>query len=522
MTQVLLFTGSAKTNLNQMYTLAGDAPLYQVLRPLGAYQIASILRDAGYSVQVIDRYHWFIRENKEDFVKLVEHHVSKDTLWIGWSNTFFEGKSRVNEKLGDSYLHEVEESIGLTERGLNWLTNLVKNTNPNIKFLVGGAKTWRWRQEGAKFFDYYVEGYADQMALDLTNYLAGKGPKPKTIINDDGSETLNYDKKGSSFDFINHVHKWHESDHIETGEALPLEVARGCIFRCAYCSFPLNGKKKLDFIRTPESLKEELTRNWELYGVNHYLYSDDTHNDSVEKLEFLYNKVYSQLPFPIYFSTYLRLDLLAAHPHTMQLLKDSGLIGTFFGIESFNYEANKTVGKAAKEEKIWENLWKCKEVWGDQVKIHSGLLAGLPNDDEESIMSWGEKAVAADSPIDFSMVTELHIFPNFGNDSHWMNKIELDPEKYGYKFDSDGINYTNNKGLTKIRAREIARVLSVKQWENKTKKLGRSQPIGWYSEHRAKTVGLTLDQYKQMEDNEVMGYAKYHLKKYAKNLRGNI
>ena len=60
------------------------------------------------------------------------------------------------------------------------------------------------------------------------------------------------------------------------------------------------------------------------------------------------------------------------------MLLESGLVGTFFGIESFNKDANKTVGKGASEEKIYENLWKCKDVWKDKVPYPSaGLITGL-------------------------------------------------------------------------------------------------------------------------------------------------
>ena len=129
--------------------------------------------------------------------------------------------------------------------------------------MCGGAKTWRWSQQGLTFFDFYFEGYSDAMMLDFTNWLAGKGPKPESKKLDTGAEVIDYDRTGDAFDFVNHVHKWHKSDYIIQGEAVPIEISRGCIFRCAYCSFPLNGKKKLDFIRDAESLKEEFIRNYE-------------------------------------------------------------------------------------------------------------------------------------------------------------------------------------------------------------------------------------------------------------------
>jgi len=485
----ILFTGSSRTDPFRTQEKL-DSAYAQVIRPLGAYQIANLLRQEGYTVQVIDRYPWIIR-NSDDLFPILERYLGEDTLWIGYSNTFFEHRIQ-QSKIKDGYQSPEADSIVLSDRGVRYLKRKAYEANPNIKFLVGGAKTWRWSQGDERLFDYYVEGYADEAVIRLTNYLAGKGEKPPMKKNDDEhSYTINYDQKGSLFDFNNSHHHWHESDHLMWGESLPIEIARGCIFKCAYCSFPLNGKKKLDFIRDPQKLIDELTENYEKYGVYQYIYSDDTHNDSVEKLELLYNKVYSKLPFKIEFSTYLRLDLLAAHSHTIELLHASGLRGTFFGIESFNHEANKTVGKGASEQKIWDNLYKCKEVWKDDVVIHSGLIVGLPNDSAKTITAWLEKAVAPDSPIDFSMIAELQIFPKWGRDSHWMNKIELNPDFYGYKFDDpeNDWNWTNNTGLTKIQAMDIAQVYRQKQLLNKPN-------MGWMTYLRCASVGQTVEQYK--------------------------
>lgn len=509
MVNVVLFTGSSRTDPRKVREKQ-DGSIQQIVRPLGAYQIANLLRNKGYTVQVIDFYHWIIRETDGDLWKLVSKYVGPETLWVGWSNTFFE--HAVNASIyEDPYRSPEAESIGLRTRGLEHFKKMVYERSPNCKFLVGGAKTWRWSQDTSRFFDYYVEGYADVAAIELTDYIAGKGPKPPLEINDDGSASLKYDRRGDLFDFNNSQHRWHASDHLDHGEALPIEIARGCIFRCAYCSFPLNGKKKLDFIRDPGLLRAELTENYEKYGVDHYIYSDDTHNDSVQKMELLYNEVYSKLPFKIKFSTYLRLDLLAAHPHMIELLHESGLVGTFFGIESFNNEANKTMGKGAKEEKIWDNLWKCKEVWKDDVHIHSGLILGLPNDTEETIRGWLSKAVAKDSPLDWMMIAPLEIFPNYNKDAHWLNKIELNPDFYGYSFEEDGVNWTNNVGLTKRRAQEI-------KWEFQEHLYANKPNVSWLTVHRAKCVGLTLPQYLDTTLDEGIALRNAKLRRYVDNL----
>lgn len=500
MANIVIFTGSAKDWLN--------SPGANLARPLGAYQIASILRANGYTVQVID--HWYhLIPQTEIFVDIFKKYVGPDTLWIGFSNTFFNvGKHNAKGEVDHGVGRESINSIGLTDRGIGFIKRYARKQNPNIKFVCGGAKTFSWSTQNTDFFDYYVAGYADATALHLTDFLAGKTTKLTTFKNLNGSETIMYDTKGSLFDFNHHVHVWHESDCLHHGTPLPIEIARGCIFKCSYCSFPLNGKKKNDFIRDSSKLIDEFIYNYETFGTTHYTYSDDTHNDSVEKLEYLYNNVYSKLPFKIKFSTYLRLDLLAAHPHTISLLKESGLAGTFFGIESFNKDANKTIGKTATKERIMENLWKCREIWKDDVIIQAGLIIGLPNDTVETCTEWLTESLSKESPIDSASIAPLQILPKgYYSNPQFQSPIELNPESFGYTFDESG-TWTNNVGMNKYTAMRMQEKFDAYQKEQK--------PLlkNWFDPARSASLGVSLDEYytlpkehlKQIEDTKLENY----------------
>ena len=59
-------------------------------------------------------------------------------------------------------------------------------------------------------------------------------------------------------------------DNFKDFQPLPLEVSRGCIFKCAFCSHPFLGKKSYDYIRSPESLAKEIKRNYELFKTTRY------------------------------------------------------------------------------------------------------------------------------------------------------------------------------------------------------------------------------------------------------------
>lgn len=509
MANIVIFTGTSR--LDQKDTAGRIHAGSSTLRALGAYQIASILRANGYTVQVID-YYWQLIKQSEDFANVFKKYVGPDTLWVGWSNTFFEGRAKDDKGRGFVTNDQLmQDSIGLGERGCNFVKNWCNQQNPNIKFVVGGAKTWRWSQQKFKFFDYFIEGYADATALHLTDYLAGKTKTLKTIINLNGSESIVYDKKGSLFDFANHRHTWHHSDFIEHGASLPVEISRGCIFKCAYCNYPLNGKKKNDYIRSAEMLVDELTYNYETFGTTHYAFSDDTHNDSVDKLEFLYNHVYSKLPFKIRFSTYLRLDLLAAHPQTIELLKESGLAGCFFGIESLNPDANKTIGKTSTEEKIFENLHMVNEVWKDDVIVNMGLIIGLPNDSIKTCTEWFERILKKDTPYDWAAISPLQILPNKDRDPHWQNKMELNPESYGYTFDNNGV-WTNNTGMTANDAARLKKQFDAYMQEQK------GLVRHYYDPLRATGLGRSLEQYYSSPNIELINKESAIVQDYIKNL----
>ena len=508
MANVVIFTGSSR--INKKGQSLGYGPGSSISRPLGAYQIAAILRNKGYTVQVID-YYWHIINRPEKFVKIVRKYITPETLWVGWSNTFFEG-SRLNDKgLYDPYVQQMQKAIGLTEKGITFIKEWCNSQNPNIKFVCGGAKSWRWSQQKFKFFDYFVTGYADATAVALTDFLAGKTKNLDTVDNLNGSKSINYDQKGQLFDFNNHKHVWHKTDHLGNGTALPIEISRGCIFRCSYCNFPLNGKKKMEYIRDANKIIDELNYNYENFGVTHYMYSDDTHNDSVDKLEFLYDNVYTKLDFKISFSTYLRLDLLCAHPHTIQLLKDSGLVGTFFGIESLNQNANKVIGKSAPTDKILDNLQMVRDIWKKDVIINVGLIIGLKNDSEATVREWLPKILNKDSPIDHAAIAPLQLLPVKDAEPHWQNNMELNTEKYGYTFDDNGV-WTNNMGMSQYDAQRIAEEFNAYLVKEKGK------IKHWFDPHRASALSLNLNQYYTYKYPELLNIEKEKIERYINDL----
>lgn len=432
MSQIIIFTGSHTGGF---------------FRNIGAYQIAHVLRSNGYSVQVID---WLPRisyEGSKIILKILKKFVSKETLWIGFSTTFFfslrgdpDDQQIESKRIADNSPFTIEEQ--------KEIYYYVRSISPKCRFVIGGARSYNLT--GEHLIDTHILGYADVSVLDFTKWCHNKNPffNYKIVESKAGRAVMivDHNVKAIGYDFSNDLYKWDKSDNIFYSEALPVEISRGCVFKCDFCSYPLNGKKKLDYLKNPDILYEHFLYNFENFGTTRYVYADDTHNDSVEKLEILYDKVYSKLPFKLEFAAYIRLDLINAHPHTLDLLKASGLKSAFFGIESLNYESNKTIGKGIKQDKIIQILEKIKLSWGDEIRTDSGFIIGLPNDSIETVDTW-LKILENNFPLDSFQFNALHInTKRIELFSPWNSPMELNPEKYGYTFDENG--WINNTGMT--------------------------------------------------------------------------
>ena len=63
-----------------------------------------------------------------------------------------------------------------------------------------------------------------------------------------------------------------------------MEWSRGCIFKCAFCTYPILGVRD-DHSRDENDLYEEMIENYERWGTKYYALADETVNDYHEKLE---------------------------------------------------------------------------------------------------------------------------------------------------------------------------------------------------------------------------------------------
>jgi radical SAM superfamily enzyme YgiQ (UPF0313 family) len=166
--------------------------------------------------------------------------------------------------------------------------------------------------------------------------------------------------------------------------------------------------------------------------VTRYFFSDDTVNDSPEKCEMIHD-VSKRLPFKLDWWGYIRLDLLTAHPKTVDWLFESGLRSAFFGIETLNPDTAKLIGKGGDRTRLFNTVRKIKQQYGDSVNLHAGFIYGLPHESMQSLQQTTDFLLSEQNPLDSWQAKVLNIRPNNQTYStDFLSDLDKNYAKYGY------------------------------------------------------------------------------------------
>lgn len=477
------------------------------LRGIGPYSLATHIRQYGYTVEVIDFISGF---GYDDFSKLIEKFCGPETQMVGvsstwitadrWStdikNTFGEGDQAplfFDKDRHSTYYDSF--SWALTTKTHQRFFDKIRKHAPNAKLIVGGVRAIDFAEHG---FDKVMLGYSENQIIDLLD--------KRRII----TETIiNHDIKGEigDFDFGSSKTMFTPSDFLLEDETLPIEIGRGCIFKCKYCSFPLIGKKKLSYLKEAESLKTELLFNWEHFRIRRYIIIDDTFNDSLDKLRYLAD-IIDTLPFRPQFWCFARLDLITINREQIELLHRIGVKEVQFGIESFNPASAKAVGKGLGPDIKKDTLYAIKEYWKDDVRTKCSFIIGLPHETSETIQTHYEWLLKPDCPVDAAGINPLFLSqPDKYQSYRWNSYFDLHYEEYGYYFENPTHHFDwKKKDNTDIDSFVKAYSL-YKHWTPLLGKNGR--PISEQFYHaNTKKLGLTFE---ELLDDEKFIHAKYHI-----------
>lgn len=429
--------------------IIGGMPFERYGRALGPYRVRTSCQRAGFSASVVD-FPWVL--NPVEMKEILDYLVGSSTLAIGLSCTW-------------------ESDV---DSGVEWLTpyfiQTLRQNYPGVQIILGVANTSRIKRNLLPEADWIVGGFSEDSTPELLNHLAGF------------ESTINYHEKvfaGKKVNFVNgntdHIVKdmdqlatiFEKQDYYTAEQPLTIETCRGCVFSCAFCTYPFLGKKNYDYIRSVESLADELRRNFELFGTTRYMIADDTFNDSLEKIDRIRRAVdKAKLP-KFEYVCYIRPELMHLKPEQIPALIDSGLKGAFFGVESFSNVARKAVGRVNRIEHVLDAIANLKSA--ADVKTHGSFITGLPGDSVEDVEGWKEFLVGPKNvhfncwftgPLWISINSLSQQISTKGAIQSTENKslIELDPGKYGYEIigSEDNLALWKNEHMTFQEARALS------------------------------------------------------------------
>lgn len=352
-----------------------------IYKAIGAYKIANTLRQQGYTCLVVDHLHSFTLEEAK---QVIDNNVSNETLFVGFSNTFMPG-------LVD---YETE------------LVSYIKSVNPKCKIVLGGTKATA--NLNNKNIDYSIISYGESSIVKLANHL--KNDSPLNAYKNIYGVTVIDGRNNDDYDFVNSKFEWTTLD-VGGAKVLPIEIARGCIFKCKFCSYPLNGKQNLDFIRHSDNLYEELQSSYDKYGVRDFYILDDTFNDNEYKLNILHDTI-KRLNFTPSFWAYTRLDLIAQNNGLIDKLYDIGLRGAYFGIETLNKRTGLIIGKGFDRAKQIKTIEQIRNRYSNTLMMHGSFILGLPEEPIASMQQTFNQLIDGNIPLHSFIFHGLNLYKN--------------------------------------------------------------------------------------------------------------
>lgn len=371
-------------------------------RPLGPYRIAHYLRNNNWDVEVIDFFQFW----KLDQLKhLCKNRICPDTKFLGFSFLF-------------------TQEIAHCQEFWMWL----KLNYPDLKIIIGSAQKFTF---DSTHVDYNISGYGENALIELLKYLFSGGACPKFTMHMNSGKHISANENYPSFPMNNLMVKYEDRDFIESHEWLGVEFARGCMFSCDFCNFPVLGVKG-DYSRDASDFESQMRDTYDRFGITNYYVADETFNDRTEKIS-KFADVVERLNFSPYFTGYIRADLLISRPRDREQLLRMNFLGHHYGIETFHHKAGKAIGKGMDPIKVKQGLTDVRSYFesyaGKRYRGHLSLIVGLPYEPMSSILE-SEKWLLENWQGQSFIAYGLHIpVSEYEKES----KISLNYKKYGYR-----------------------------------------------------------------------------------------
>lgn len=289
--------------------------------------------------------------------------------------------------------------------------------------IAGGPHATFCADEALQFFDSVVVGEAESVWEQVLTDI-GDGCLKRKYIGEPcsmaGLPAPRYDLLPDAF-FVKHV----------------VQATRGCPFSCSFCSAPsLNPGFRMRPVA--EVLRDVSYCDFKHWWQNKVLWFWD--DNMLANRRYAKELLRGMIPYRKWWLTQASIDI-ADDPELLGLMKESGCIGIFLGIESFSGEALKQAHK--KQNRIDEYRRSIRTLHDHGICVMAGFIAGFDSDTSDSIVGMADQLYDIGIDVPFlsiltpfkgaelykSMEAQGRLIPNRGWEFYNGYNVTFTPEK---------------------------------------------------------------------------------------------
>lgn len=208
--------------------------------------------------------------------------------------------------------------------------------------LHGGVHPTLLPQDSAGYCDAVIPGEGELKVVEAIRSMEG-GPAGGPLWSADGFiedlDALPF----PAWDLLSDPKSYDHPMHVVGGWRFPILGSRGCPFSCSFCSSPLLWKRRVRW-RSPANVVSEMDSAHKRFGVERFHFWDDNFLLNQDYAKGLCEELFKRGSKYLWCGLSRASDIVRAKA-LLPILKDAGCVGIEIGVESFNDQVSKAVGK---------------------------------------------------------------------------------------------------------------------------------------------------------------------------------
>ncbi len=269
------------------------------------------------------------------------------------------------------------------------IVDFIRTVNPDVPIVVGGphvltvasdheleTQDYLFDAMGADVYitDSQGEGTLAEFVKSLR---AGLGPASvANLIYRDADGFRRTPRRKEENDLDENLVDWTTFSPEFVRPLVYMRTARSCPFSCAFCNFPvLAGEHGLASI---DAIEREM-KTLRAAGVEYINFIDDTFNVPLPRFKKLLRMMIANR-FEFRWVSFFRCS--NADDETFQLMRESGCIGVFLGIEAGDQRVLNNMNKFADLDRYRYGI---EKLTGQGIVSHGSFIVGFPGETEQSV-----------------------------------------------------------------------------------------------------------------------------------------